>query len=94
MLSAVLIAWAKMDGRLAVLLLLNSVPLASAAVHNLFVSNLRGAARIHALEFDDTTNTLTKLQSFHADSTHAWIQFDVRASFDCLFLLPSALFVF
>ena len=66
---------------LGVLLLMGITPLASAAVHNLFVPNLKNSARIHALAFDDVVNTLTKLNSFQTDSTYAWIQFDVRESF-------------
>ena len=53
---------------------------AAAAVHNLFVGNLGGPARLHALAFDDESNSLTKLRTFEADANHAWITFDVRTA--------------
>ena len=51
--------------------------LAPATVHHLFVGNLGLPASIHALEFDDETLTLVKTRTMSADSSHAWITFDV-----------------
>jgi hypothetical protein len=64
---------------LRIILLCSAIRIASATVHNLFVPNLRDSPVIHALEFNDEANTLVKVQSFKAGSTHAWIQFDVRS---------------
>jgi len=49
----------------------------AAVVHNLFVGNLNGPASVHSLAFDDETNSLTKLHTFDADASHAWITFSV-----------------
>jgi hypothetical protein len=49
----------------------------SGAIHNLFVGNLIPPASIHALEFNDETNSFKIVQTHKADSSHAWIAFDV-----------------
>lgn len=65
--------------RLLFALLLQSAfsGLALATIHHLFVGNLALPASIHALEFDDDALTLVKTRTIPADSSHAWIAFDV-----------------
>jgi len=50
---------------------------AAAAIHHLFAGNLYAPASIHVIEFNDETNTLTKIQTVAASAPHGWIQFDV-----------------
>ena len=59
---------------LVYLLLITS---ATAKTHHLFVGNLLLPASIHALEFNDETLTLIKTKTIAADSSHAWVAFDV-----------------
>lgn len=51
---------------------------AAAATHHLFAGNLYAPASIHVVEFNDETNTLTKIQTLAASAPHGWVQFDVR----------------
>lgn len=59
----------------------------AAKVHHLFVGNLGLPASIYALEFDDEALTLVKTRNITADSSHAWIAFDVFPSVT-LFSVP------
>jgi len=61
----------------ASILYLSVVQLATAKIHHLFVGNLGLPASIYALEFDDQELTLVNKRNITADSSHAWIAFDV-----------------
>jgi hypothetical protein len=60
-------------------LLVGFTPTVRAAIHNLFVGNLYTPASIHALEFNDETEELKLVRTQPADSSHAWIAFDVSS---------------
>jgi hypothetical protein len=53
------------------------LPAASCLKHHLYVGNLYGPSRLHALEFDDETLTFVKTNEITADAPHAWITFNV-----------------
>ena len=61
----------------SLILYLSVARLATAKVHHLFVGNLGLPASIYALEFDDQELTLVNTRNITADSSHAWIAFDV-----------------
>ncbi|KAG9234569.1 hypothetical protein BJ875DRAFT_461254 [Amylocarpus encephaloides] len=62
---------------LAVIYFLSIARLATTKIHHLFVGNLGLPASIYALEFDDQALTLVNTRNITADSSHAWIAFDV-----------------
>ncbi len=55
------------------------IPSVAARRHHLFVGNLNLPAAIHSLVFDDESFQLNVSRNMVADSSHAWITFNVSS---------------
>lgn len=55
-----------------------SMPLASAAVHHLFIGSAGHPSEIYSLGYDDEAGSLTVLNTNDAEAVHPYVAFNVR----------------